>query len=111
MPIEISGMRLAPTPSGEVRILASFDVVLKGIMEIRGCVLVQGKTNPEIWGPKVVKYADDHIHSFKFAPSLRRQVLKGAMQAYDTMTLNNRKAPELSAAVELVRHLEERDAA
>lgn len=111
MRIEITAMRLAPHPSGETRILANFDLWLKGLLELRGCALVQAQIGLEVWGPPIVRKADDNLYGFKFAPSLRRHVIRAAKKNYDAMVITNIETPQLSAAVELVRELEERDAA
>ena len=113
MAIKITAIRIARDAQvGENVILAYFDVLLEGIIELRGCAYVQGKDKTEVWSPPCVRKPNEPERAIKFAPSMRKAIIRvvgDAYRAFEKQQAANDVG--MSAMVELVREIEARNAA
>lgn len=110
MGITITGIR-APRAPDTTQIIALFDVELEGLVHLRGCALVQKAGKRVIWGPPLPKN-DTAKSGVAFSMPLRHAITEAASAAFDAFQQFQRSpSVEVSAAVDLVRQLEARDAA
>lgn len=107
--ITITGLHPPRNPEN-TPILVLFDVQLDGLMHLRGCALVDKPNGRTVWGPPLPK-SECIKTGVAFSSSLRKALVAAASAAYEALQSAPRPAVELSAAVALVRQIEERDAA
>lgn len=93
--------------------LAYCTLKIGDLLTLEGCLLVQ---HPQfgrvIWAPSVANQPNNWKASVKLGNAFRDACAEVASAAYDAMVANdNRTNPAISAAVELVRQVEQRDAA
>ncbi|MFC5371394.1 hypothetical protein ACFPIF_02445 [Brevundimonas faecalis] len=100
-----------PTPSGSIK-LAFFTVKIPGVCVVRGCVLADTPEGRQAWTPVITSRNSDPFQGTRFSGAMHRAVTAAASAAWDTIQA---RAPAndhtVSAAVELVRQVDRRDAA
>ncbi|MFC5390018.1 hypothetical protein U0030_15975 [Brevundimonas bullata] len=106
--ITITGLHL-PRNSENTPILTLFDVRLEGLMHLRGCALVDKPAGLTVWGPPLPK-GETVKSGIAFSKELRTAITEAASAAYEALKTAPRPGFELSAAVALVRQIEEREA-
>lgn len=96
-----------------IKHLAYCTVQIDDLITLQGCLLVQHpKFGRVIWAPSVANQPNDWKSGVKLGETLRVAVAEVASVAFDALTAtDNRTSPAISAAVELVRQVEQRDAA
>ena len=115
--IIIDGIELLdrePTAKG-ARHLAFCNVTIVGVATLRGCTLVEKRDGAQVvWAPGCLRIPGEPKRSFRFEDQVFVQINAAAKAAVAAMKEPQNSAGNgapLSAAVELVRRVEERDAA
>lgn len=114
MTISITTMRIVQDAYvGKNRIAAYFDLRLEGIVEVRGCALVETEAHGlSVWSPPCERKFNEPERGIKFTNSVRKAVIRVAKRAYDDFLKSQAvNRVTLSAAVALVQEIEARDAA
>jgi hypothetical protein len=93
--------------------LAYCTIKVGELLTLEGCLLVD---HPQfgrvIWAPSFANQPNNWKQGVKLGDGLRKACADAASAAYDALASNdNQTSPAISAAVELVRQVEQRDAA
>ena len=114
MSITITTIRLVEGAQvGRNEIIAYFDLRLEGVVDVRGCAFVRTPDDGfTVWSPPCERKASEPERSIKFTGAMRKAVIALAKRSYDDFTKSRAaNAVTLSAAVALVREIEQREAA
>lgn len=101
-----------PTAKG-VQHLAYCSIRLDGLLTIEGCLLVHHPAHGRrVWAPSMQGREVKVEHAVKFSQTLSKATAEAASQAYDALVATAKEPKRVvSAAVELVRQIEGREAA
>lgn len=91
------------------QVLTRFDVTIEGLMHLHGCALVDSPRGITVWGPPL-PHGEQAKSGVYFTKSLRKALTEAASAAHEALKAAPRPGFELSAAVALVRQIEEREA-
>lgn len=96
--------------------LAFCNVTIVGIATLRGCTLVEDKAGiQKVWAPACIRFPGEPKRSFRFDDQVFVQINAAATAAVAAVRGAQRQVAAndyaVSAAVELVRQVEKRDAA
>lgn len=109
----ISMTRLNREPNKQgIKHLAHCTVAIGDLLTLEGCLLVEHpKAGRVIWSPRPDDRSGDFQVGARLGPVLRAGIAEAASRTFDALAINdNQTGPAVSAAVELVRQIEARDA-